>query len=44
MSLVQDLLDTIEHQAEIIAAVREYAVAYDDHIGKELLAILEGEA
>lgn len=44
MSTVQGLLDTIGHQRSIIDAVREYAVAFDDHIRKELLAILEGEA
>lgn len=43
MSTVSDLLDHIEHDREIIAAVRNYALRYDDHIRVELLAILEGE-
>lgn len=43
MSTVSDLLDEIERQRETLAAVRNYAVSYDDHIRTELLAILEGE-
>jgi hypothetical protein len=44
MSTVQGLLDTIEHQRNIIEAVREYAISSDDHIRKDLLEILEGDA